>query len=127
MYWVTLPAAFVMFCWDLWFGWQNKEHTRTVARQGREHARKEAMTKREKAEEDKQAKAEEQGQITSTNEKPTASLPRDVFHNRMRLVRPQFPKNDHRWHTRDGVRIVRKYHSKRICENAGSGYKQSEG
>lgn len=35
VFWVTLPAAFVMFCWDVAFGWINREGTREIARKGR--------------------------------------------------------------------------------------------
>ncbi|KAG6014355.1 hypothetical protein E4U43_006623 [Claviceps pusilla] len=35
VFWVTLPAAFVMFCWDLGFGWYHREETRQIARRGR--------------------------------------------------------------------------------------------
>lgn len=35
VFWVTLPAAFVMFCWDLGFGWYRREETRQIARRGR--------------------------------------------------------------------------------------------
>ncbi|TPX16601.1 uncharacterized protein E0L32_012410 [Thyridium curvatum] len=36
VYWVTLPAAFVMFCWDMTFGWLHRKETRSIARKGRE-------------------------------------------------------------------------------------------
>lgn len=52
VFWVTLPAAFVMFCWDVGFGWYHREETRQIARRGRkdlEDARAE-RTQREKAE-----------------------------------------------------------------------------
>ncbi|GJC80434.1 arsenical pump membrane protein [Colletotrichum liriopes] len=32
VFWVTLPAAFVMLCWDLWFGWLHREETRAIAK-----------------------------------------------------------------------------------------------
>lgn len=38
VYWVTLPAAFVMFCWDVAFGWIHRGVTRSIAREGREKA-----------------------------------------------------------------------------------------
>ncbi|KAG5809594.1 hypothetical protein H9Q74_007017 [Fusarium xylarioides] len=31
VFWVTLPAAFVMFCWDLGFGWLHRKETRQTA------------------------------------------------------------------------------------------------
>lgn len=38
VYWVTLPAAFVMFCWDVAFGWIHRHETRSISRQGRKQA-----------------------------------------------------------------------------------------
>ncbi|KAG6030235.1 hypothetical protein E4U41_000150 [Claviceps citrina] len=35
VFWVTLPAAVIMFCWDLGFGWYHREETRQIARRGR--------------------------------------------------------------------------------------------
>jgi Na+/H+ antiporter NhaD/arsenite permease-like protein len=35
VFWVTLPAAFVMFCWDITFGWLHRKDTRKIARKGR--------------------------------------------------------------------------------------------
>ncbi|KAL7793625.1 hypothetical protein V8C37DRAFT_102560 [Trichoderma ceciliae] len=36
VFWVTLPAAFVMFCWDIGFGWYHRKETREIARKGRQ-------------------------------------------------------------------------------------------
>jgi Na+/H+ antiporter NhaD/arsenite permease-like protein len=36
VFWVTLPAAFVMFCWDVGFGWYHRHETREISRKGRE-------------------------------------------------------------------------------------------
>lgn len=36
VFYVTLPAAVVMFCWDVVLGWMNRAETRDIARQGRE-------------------------------------------------------------------------------------------
>ncbi|KAF1998995.1 hypothetical protein P154DRAFT_523616 [Amniculicola lignicola CBS 123094] len=36
VFWVTLPAAFLMFCWDIGFGWYNREETRKIAQKGKE-------------------------------------------------------------------------------------------
>lgn len=44
VFYVTLPAAVVMFCWDIAFGWIHRDETRKVARDGRrevERARQE--------------------------------------------------------------------------------------
>jgi len=35
-FWVTLPAAFTMFLWDVASGWFNRHETREIARKGRE-------------------------------------------------------------------------------------------
>ncbi|KAF2469362.1 uncharacterized protein BDR25DRAFT_371924 [Lindgomyces ingoldianus] len=35
VYWVTLPGAFVMFCWDVCFGWVHRHETRDISRKGR--------------------------------------------------------------------------------------------
>lgn len=35
VFWVTLPAAFVMFCWDLASGWLHRHETREIAAKGR--------------------------------------------------------------------------------------------
>lgn len=37
VFWVTLPAAFVMFCFDVSSGWLNREKTRKIANQGRDN------------------------------------------------------------------------------------------
>ncbi|EFY99948.2 arsenite efflux transporter ArsB-like, putative [Metarhizium robertsii ARSEF 23] len=53
VFWVTLPAAFVMFCWDIGFGWFHRVETRQIARRGRlelETAREErALRERDQA------------------------------------------------------------------------------
>ena len=38
VFWVTLPAAFVMLCFDLAMGWVNREETRKIAHEGRRRA-----------------------------------------------------------------------------------------
>ena len=35
VFYVTLPAAVVMFCWDIAFGWLHRKNTREIARKGR--------------------------------------------------------------------------------------------
>jgi hypothetical protein len=32
VFYITLPGAFVMFCWDLSFGWMNRKKTRRISR-----------------------------------------------------------------------------------------------
>ncbi|WQF77393.1 Putative citrate transporter-like domain-containing protein [Colletotrichum destructivum] len=36
VFWVTLPAAFIMLCWDLGFGWLRRDETRAIARGARD-------------------------------------------------------------------------------------------
>lgn len=43
VFWVTLPAAFVMLCWDLAFGWIHREETREIFRRGREQVKQARM------------------------------------------------------------------------------------
>lgn len=50
VFYVTLPAAFVMFCWDIALGWLNREETRKIARQGRA-ARAERLMRQQEGEE----------------------------------------------------------------------------
>ncbi|KAK1069877.1 hypothetical protein LTR74_004508 [Friedmanniomyces endolithicus] len=66
VFWVTLPAAFVMFCWDVSFGWLNREKTREIARNGRREV-EEARAKRAiEAEEKARLAALEQGSGADT-------------------------------------------------------------
>ncbi|KAI9678523.1 MAG: hypothetical protein M1822_007466 [Bathelium mastoideum] len=54
VFWVTLPGAFVMFCWDVAFGWIHRHETREIARNGRqekERAKAERIAKKEEEEE----------------------------------------------------------------------------
>ncbi|TVY87252.1 hypothetical protein LAWI1_G008042 [Lachnellula willkommii] len=63
VFWVTLPAAFVMFCWDVGFGWYNRHETREIARKGRqeiEDAQAERVA-REEEEANRAALEEEHG------------------------------------------------------------------
>jgi Na+/H+ antiporter NhaD/arsenite permease-like protein len=38
VFWVTLPAAFIMFLFDLTLGWLNRQETRRIAHEGRQRA-----------------------------------------------------------------------------------------
>ncbi|KAI0172676.1 hypothetical protein GGR52DRAFT_580393 [Hypoxylon sp. FL1284] len=58
VFYVTLPAAFVMFCWDILSGWLNRHETRKIARDGRREV--------EQARAERQAReAEEAGRPSS--------------------------------------------------------------
>jgi Na+/H+ antiporter NhaD/arsenite permease-like protein len=52
VFWVTLPAAFVMFCWDVGFGWYHREETRKIARRGREAVERRQIEKKLREEDD---------------------------------------------------------------------------
>ena len=90
VFWVTLPAAFLMLCWDLGFGWWHRHETREIARAGREEvelARLEREEARRLAEEEGEeaVEGEEGGEsdesggenpvlmATSSKEAPTTS------------------------------------------------------
>ncbi|KAK3117000.1 hypothetical protein LTR53_002082 [Teratosphaeriaceae sp. CCFEE 6253] len=45
VFWVTLPAAVIMFGWDVAYGWLNRATTRKIAREGRREV-EEAQAKR---------------------------------------------------------------------------------
>ncbi|KAH8684378.1 putative arsenite efflux transporter ArsB-like protein [Tricladium varicosporioides] len=60
VYWVTLPAAFVMFCWDVSFGWYHRHNTREIARNGRQEVEN-ARAEREHREEEARRVAQEEG------------------------------------------------------------------
>ncbi|CZR58896.1 probable arsenite efflux transporter ArsB-like, puative [Phialocephala subalpina] len=54
VFWVTLPAAFVMFCFDMGSGWVNRHETRRIALKGRqelEQARVDRANRTEEGEE----------------------------------------------------------------------------
>lgn len=40
VFWVTLPASFIMFCWDTAFGWLHRRETREIARRGMEEVQR---------------------------------------------------------------------------------------
>lgn len=48
VFWVTLPAAFVMLCWDLAFGWIHREETREISRRGRDEVERARIARAER-------------------------------------------------------------------------------
>ncbi|KAF9633027.1 hypothetical protein BFW01_g3890 [Lasiodiplodia theobromae] len=74
VFWVTLPAAFVMFCWDIAFGWWNREETRYIARKGREEV-EHAHSERERKEKDTQ---EHQDGTTACKPDSAEAISREV-------------------------------------------------
>ncbi|KAI1141143.1 hypothetical protein F5Y05DRAFT_376505 [Hypoxylon sp. FL0543] len=76
VYWVTLPAAFVMLCWDLLSGYRHREETRKIARDGRrevERARAERLARQ--LEEKEQATLSETQQPELQGETAIAQSP----------------------------------------------------
>jgi Na+/H+ antiporter NhaD/arsenite permease-like protein len=63
---VTVPAAFVMLCWDLGFGWYHRHATREIARRGRQEV--------ERAKEERAMKKEEDSRQESQRS-PADTLP----------------------------------------------------
>ncbi|RYP00920.1 hypothetical protein DL764_006366 [Monosporascus ibericus] len=76
IFWVTLPAAFVMFVWDVAFGWLHRHETREIARKGREEIQK-VREERATREEAQRAGLESQCQegALEPSHPPTAQSP----------------------------------------------------
>jgi Na+/H+ antiporter NhaD/arsenite permease-like protein len=55
VFWVTLPAAFLLFCWDVTYGWKHRESTRSIARKGLQEIEEARANRHAKEEEAKQA------------------------------------------------------------------------
>jgi Na+/H+ antiporter NhaD/arsenite permease-like protein len=68
VFWVTLPGAFVMFCWDVAFGWHHRHETREIARRGREEVERAAIERaiKEEAAEETARREAERGIISSS-------------------------------------------------------------
>lgn len=62
VFWVTLPAAFVMFCWDVGFGWYHRHETREISRKGREEVERARAERAIREEEDSPAGSEQEKQ-----------------------------------------------------------------
>ncbi|KAF3055129.1 hypothetical protein GL218_07529 [Daldinia childiae] len=82
VFYVTLPAAFVMFCWDIAFGWIHREETRKIARDGRrdiERARAERLARElEELEGITSSQNQEQEQKNGANTQPSTSHSRSL-------------------------------------------------
>ncbi|KPM40518.1 hypothetical protein AK830_g6075 [Neonectria ditissima] len=75
VFWVTLPAAFVMFCWDVAFGWHDRENTREIARKGRRHHAQRARAERLKElEESARRETQKQKGVTLEADSPNEKL-----------------------------------------------------
>ncbi|KAF7553251.1 hypothetical protein G7Z17_g3755 [Cylindrodendrum hubeiense] len=77
VFWVTLPAAVVMFCWDIAFGWRDREKTREIARKGRREVQN-AKTERESMQRDaveEEKRKKERQEKMDTQEEPANEKP----------------------------------------------------
>ena len=72
-FWVTLPAAFVMFCWDVGFGWYHRHETREIARKGREEVENAQAERaiREEEEANREALEQEERDVAALEPAPT--------------------------------------------------------
>ncbi|KAK7952772.1 uncharacterized protein PG986_008500 [Apiospora aurea] len=70
VYWVTLPAAVVMFGWDVIFGWLNRHETRELARRGRREAERAEVAQDIVAERRREREREEQLQSEKSEQLP---------------------------------------------------------
>ncbi|KAF7122940.1 hypothetical protein CNMCM5793_001116 [Aspergillus hiratsukae] len=71
VFWVTVPAAFVMLCWDVAFGWYHRSETREIARKGREEIE---LARAERLREEEAMRAQD---ITEAYESTEARLHRE--------------------------------------------------
>ncbi|KAM5360209.1 hypothetical protein ACJZ2D_013919 [Fusarium nematophilum] len=74
VFWVTLPAAFVMFCWDLALGWLNREQTRDTARKYRKQI-EEARANRMAVFDESEANTQVEGSQRALTDEPKAEGP----------------------------------------------------
>jgi Na+/H+ antiporter NhaD/arsenite permease-like protein len=78
VFWVALPTAFVMLCWDLGYGWRHRHETREIARQGREKiqlalANRALRQKERERQKGKQAEAGQERRATPSASQPTSA------------------------------------------------------
>jgi Na+/H+ antiporter NhaD/arsenite permease-like protein len=71
VFYITLPAAVVMFSWDIGFGWFNRAETRDIARQGR---RKVELAQAERARRESIVAADPDAMILCESPKPQTPL-----------------------------------------------------
>jgi Na+/H+ antiporter NhaD/arsenite permease-like protein len=72
VFWVTLPAAFIMFCFDLTLGWLNRQETRQIAHDGRRRAE---AVQAERAEERRKSIAQVDAGAIELSESPRTTDP----------------------------------------------------
>ncbi|KAF2033206.1 hypothetical protein EK21DRAFT_59366 [Setomelanomma holmii] len=74
VFWVTLPAAFVMFCFDLAMGWLSREETRKIAHEGRQRAK---LAQAERAEVRRKSIAQIEGDAIELSESYNTDMPNE--------------------------------------------------
>ncbi|AEO58704.1 hypothetical protein MYCTH_2306198 [Thermothelomyces thermophilus ATCC 42464] len=74
VYWVTLPAAFVLFIWDLSFGWIHRHETREIARKGREELQRLQLEQALRRERERMAHAAPGERFASSDESVSAQV-----------------------------------------------------
>jgi Na+/H+ antiporter NhaD/arsenite permease-like protein len=110
VFWVTLPAAFVMFCWDITFGWLHRKDTRKLARKGRmefEQAQADKAKERELQDRSPEISAQSQdalndGQVhltgsakgTTASEKPVNSEGMDATASSLDEIEAHKPRSE---------------------------------
>jgi uncharacterized membrane protein len=91
VFWVTLPAAFVMFCWDVGFGWYHRHETRDIARKGRQAFE---VARAEQAIREEDAKRQELGQAETVAPRVPALLISETSGGPSHLVGPALESSD---------------------------------
>lgn len=74
VFWVTLPAAFVMFCWDVTHGWIHRAETREIARKGREEAETARAERGLREQQEAGADPDQQRRLSSSQDTNSAAL-----------------------------------------------------
>lgn len=89
VFWVTLPAAFIMLIWDLSLGWLNRHETREIARKGREEVEL-ARLERVRVEREKEAelanRADEERTLAPAVDETTAPVTSDSENPNSQIV-----------------------------------------
>lgn len=76
VFWVTLPAAFIMFCWDLASGWIHRHETREIAAKGRREVELARAERRQESLRNLQEQNEITGVGSDTQETSLQTSPR---------------------------------------------------
>lgn len=95
VFWVTLPAAFVMFCWDLACGWLKREETRKIARESRlEFERKERAKREKRAQDERCIPMEEKNNHSEVICQDSIDMNEDLEHERCKLETAPCNRNE---------------------------------